>query len=386
MPDGSFLFTKNPTLEELPKMYRIALKELGPDVTPLEVVQSVYRYNPIAVWALYRAKDERRASPEIAGFIAYLPLNAAGNAALKAEKLDFLFPDFSLLAKPGENPVSFYLWAMVTPGLGNIGFALIARAIGPNLFERTPIIGRISTQSALDSVKRSSKTKEYADAKLGSIFTLTFPDHYRAQMRSMVVTEGVREPKSRAKPRPKLEAFPVATADDMAKVLAVRSAVFMSEQKCPFEEEFDGNDFSATHILGTVDGQPAAVMRMRYFAEFVKMERLAVAPRYRRTLIARQVIETGIELIRRKGFKKMYAQAQTRLTAFWKHYGFKPVAPHRKFVFSDHEYIEIEADIAPHPDVLTINSDPLVLIRPEGKWDEPGVLDHSALRPPTNPH
>jgi predicted GNAT family N-acyltransferase len=384
MPDGSFLFTKNPPLEDLPKMYRIALKELGPDVTPLEVVQSVYRYNPISVWALYRAKDERRLSPEIAGFIAYLPLNAAGNAALKAEKVDFLYPDFSLLAKPGENPVSFYLWAMVTPGLGNIGFALIARAIGPNLFERTPIIGRISTQSALDSVKRSSKTKDYADAKIGSIFTLTFPDHYRAQMRSMVVTEGARE--RRAKPRPKLEAFPAASADDMTKVLAVRSAVFMTEQKCPFEEEFDGNDFSATHILGTVDGQPAAVMRMRYFAEFVKMERLAVAPRYRRTLIARQVIETGIELIRRKGFKKMYAQAQTRLTAFWKHYGFKPVAPHRKFVFSDHEYIEIEADIAPHPDPLTINSDPLVLIRPEGRWDEPGVLDRSALRPPTNPH
>jgi hypothetical protein len=27
-----------------------------------------------------------------------------------------------------------------------------------------------------------------------------------------------------------------------------------------------------------------------------------------------------------------------------------------------------------------------VLIRPEGDWDKPGVLDLSATRPPTNPH
>ena len=34
--------------------------------------------------------------------------------------------------------------------------------------------------------------------------------------------------------------------EDLSRVIAVRSAVYLSEQECPYEEEFDGNDLSAT--------------------------------------------------------------------------------------------------------------------------------------------
>ncbi len=172
----------------------------------------------------------------------------------------------------------------------------------------------------------------------------------------------------------------------MVKALAIRASVFMIEQNCPYEEEFDGNDFAGAHILGLVGGQPAAVMRIRYFAQFVKLERFAVVPRYRRTLIAKMVMEHGIELCRRKGYRRMYGQAQTRLVSFWQRFGFKPMTKGKPFVFSDHEYVEIAAELEAHPNPLSMDSDPLVLIRPEGDWDKPGVLDLSASRPPTNPH
>jgi hypothetical protein len=55
-------------------------------------------------------------------------------------------------------------------------------------------------------------------------------------------------------------------------------------------------------------------------------------------------------------------------------------------VVSDHEYIEVERRLTPPADALTIDSDPLVLLRPEGLWDRPGVLDRSVNRPATNPH
>ena len=59
----------------------------------------------------------------------------------------------------------------------------------------------------------------------------------------------------------------------IAKVFAIRAAVFMSEQDCPYEEEFDGNDFAAaTHILGFVNGEAAAVLRVRFFADFAKID------------------------------------------------------------------------------------------------------------------
>ena len=384
-PDGAFVFVKNPSDAGLADIYEMLVKELGPNVAPFEVLKSVYRYNPLSFWGIYRSSDERRTAPVLGGFFAYLPLNEAGNAALKAEKLDGRNPNLAFLSKPGEDPVTLYLWAMVTPGLGNVGFALNARAMGPDLFERTPIVGWISTQSALDAVKRSSKTKEYADAKIGSTFAITFPEHYRAQMRTMPIIEGKR-PSGRKASRPKLEALLVSTPDQMAKVLAIRASVFMIEQNCPYDEEFDGNDYAGAHVLGLVGGEPAAVMRIRYFAQFVKLERLAVLPRYRRTLIAKHVVEHGLDICRRKGYRKMYGQSQTRLVSFWQRFGFKQMSKDKRLVFSDHEYVEIAGEIAPHHDPITMDSDPLVLIRPEGDWDKPGVLDLSAARPPTNPH
>ena len=368
-PDGTFIFTKNPSPTDLLGIYGMLVKEIGPNVAPFEVVKSVYSVNPITFWGLYRSADESRRFPRLVGFIAYLPLNEAGKAALDAKKLDGRSPDPALLAKPGQDPVIFYLWAIVTPGLGNIAFMLNGRAIGPDLFQRTPIIGWISTQSALDSVKRSSKTKEYADATIGSTFAITFPETYLTEMRALPIIEG-EKPAVRRKARSVLETRLVATPDEMSKAMAIRAAVFMIEQRCPYEEEFDGNDYAGAHILGSVNGEPAAVMRIRYFADFVKLERLAVLPRFRRTLIAKNVVEHGIEICRRKGYKRMYGQAQTRLVSFWERFGFRPMMKNGRLVFSDHEYIEIAGDIAPHADPLTMETDPLMLIRPEGLLGE----------------
>lgn len=184
----------------------------------------------------------------------------------------------------------------------------------------------------------------------------------------------------------KLSARVAATPDDIARVFALRAAVFMTEQFCPYDEEFDGNDYCATHILGFVDNEPAAVLRIRYFAEFAKIERLAVLPRFRRTLIPKVVVETAIEICRRKGYRTLYGQAQKRLVKFWARFGFQPMRKNAKLIFSDHEYVEISAELEPHSDPITTTSDPYMIIRPEGRWDEPGVLDHSAARPATNPH
>ena len=383
-PDGTFVFTKNPPPDDLRQLYEMSVAEIGPNVASFDVIKSVYETNPISLWGIYRSNDEQRSNSRLIGFIAYLPLNEEGNTLLRAHKFDGGNPDLSLLAKPGEDPVVLYLWAIATPGLGNLAFMLNGRAMGPDLFERLPIIGWISTQSALDSVRRSSKTKEYADAKIGSTFEIKFPKEYRTEMRALKIIEGVR-PGAPAKLRLKLETKLVSTSEQLDKVMAIRAAVFMIEQNCPYDEEFDGNDFCSAHILGTVNGEPAAVLRMRYFAEFAKIERLAVLPRFRRSAIAKEVVEQGIEICRRKGYTKLYGHAQLRLAPFWARFGFRPMGK-PKFAFSDHEYIEMDGDFPPHEKRITLQSDPLVIVRPEGNWDEAGVLDRSASRPVTNPH
>ena len=48
----------------------------------------------------------------------------------------------------------------------------------------------------------------------------------------------------------------------MAKIFSIRAATYLSEQPCLYSEEFDGNDFCASHLIGYVDGDPAGCVRM----------------------------------------------------------------------------------------------------------------------------
>jgi GNAT superfamily N-acetyltransferase len=131
--------------------------------------------------------------------------------------------------------------------------------------------------------------------------------------------------------------------------------------------------------------EPAACIRARFFADFCKLERLAVRPEYRKTRLAFQTVRAGIELARKKGFRRIYGHAQDRLVNFWAHFGAKPLGPNRKLVFSDFSYTEMVIELDPHEDPITIDSDPYVIIRPEGEWHAQGVLDASAMRPVTSP-
>ena len=168
------------------------------------------------------------------------------------------------------------------------------------------------------------------------------------------------------------------------QAFAVRSAVFLSEQNCPYAEEFDGNDFTATQFVGFVGGEPASACRVRYFSDFAKLERVAVRREFRRSGTAAEMIDFALELCRQKGYRKVYGHAQERLVPFWGRFGFEPING-AKFVFSDHEYVEILCDLEPHPNQVAIGGDPMVIIRPEGAWGEPGVLERSAERTATNP-
>lgn len=172
----------------------------------------------------------------------------------------------------------------------------------------------------------------------------------------------------------------------LMQVMALRAVVYMGEQLCPFEEEFDGNDFTAaTHLVACINGQAVGALRLRWFADFVKVERVAVRGDHRGTEVVRCLFGAAIELARRRGYRRALGYIQVRLAPFWRRLGFYPREGRAPFAFSDHQYIEVEGEIEPHPAPLSIDADPLVLMRPDGLWDFEGVLDRSAARPATNP-
>jgi hypothetical protein len=58
------------------------------------------------------------------------------------------------------------------------------------------------------------------------------------------------------KPRPPANINPRAISiriardpNDLMLVTAIRAAVYLAEQDCPLEEEFDGNDLVAAHFI-----------------------------------------------------------------------------------------------------------------------------------------
>jgi predicted GNAT family N-acyltransferase len=172
--------------------------------------------------------------------------------------------------------------------------------------------------------------------------------------------------------------------NDLMKMAAVRSAVFMADQVCPYDEEFDGNDFcGAAHLLGFIGGEVAGCIRARFFADFVHLGRLAVLPAFRNSKLPFALVLAAKDLARKKGYRTIYGHSQARYVKFWAHFGAKPTG--RKLVFSDFEYAEMVIDMPPDPDPIQLTSDPYIILRPEGAWDIPGVLDTSAARPVTSP-
>lgn len=179
--------------------------------------------------------------------------------------------------------------------------------------------------------------------------------------------------------RKEIDVVVVRSLDELFAAYAIRARAFMEEQSCPHEEEFDGNDLAgATHLLARRNGEPVGTMRLRYFADFVKSERYAVIRKERKLEAAYALMDAACILAARKGYKKILGHAQIRVVPFWERLGGgKRRAGRPTFNFSGHEYAEVIREVATPNNVLSIDSPPMQLARPEGLWDEPAVLDKS---------
>ncbi len=177
----------------------------------------------------------------------------------------------------------------------------------------------------------------------------------------------------------------VRTLDDYSRVVAVRSIAYIDGQDCPFDEEFDGNDFCAMHLIGWLGEEPAACLRVRFFSDFVKLERLAVRPDFRGSTLAFRLVRHALRLSARKGYRYAYGHAQSGLEDFWARFGARPIGELGAFEFSGRRYTEMMVELPAHNEAIRIGADPLVIIRPEGEWDKPGILEPRPATEPAQP-
>jgi predicted GNAT family N-acyltransferase len=107
---------------------------------------------------------------------------------------------------------------------------------------------------------------------------------------------------------------------------AIRERVFVEEQACPPEEEFDEWDAKSRHLLVRLGGEPAATSRWRVVTKWgkrwAKLERFAVLPEKRGGGMGRRLVDYTMAEARAAGHHRFLIHAQAHLQSFYESFGF----------------------------------------------------------------
>lgn len=351
-----------------------------PGLAESDAVYRVMSHNPDSVWAISKRQGFNAAAPIIDGFMAFLMLNKEGLRQLLAGTFDASNPDLKLLTPQNCKPAGIYAWATWARNGLVAGVPLAFDKMWTRTYQDADFYARAVTQYG-------QRLLETFGFKRGAVFEGLFnPDLHSLRRRCEAEVNPPSYDRYQGKASGKEIAVTMARSiEDIMRVVSVRSAVYIGEQECPFLEEFEGNDFCSTHLIGYVGNEPAGCIRIRYFADFAKIERLAVRKEFRKTRLSFHLVRAAIDLCRIKGYQRLYGHAQKRLVNFWSRFGFELFEGGKELVFSDFDYVEMQLRTERHPTAITIGIDPYVTIRPEGRWHIPGILEDSKSRPVTRP-
>jgi len=360
--------------EQIATLMELARKAI-PTLTTADVVQRVASYNPDCFWAIAHRDRFNVKAPVGEGYVAFLPLTKQGLSQLLDGTLDRRNPPLSVISAQHEKPAGIYVWHVYAPGKLAAGAPLVMQKMwSPQCHDVDVYSWSINSEAArfVEGMGfRLAPKLAGSTAPQFHLFRRSGPRHREATPCAMP---------SRQSPGPYVSVRVARTIDDFMRAAVIRGAVFIGEQKCPYDEEFDGNDFSATHLIGYVGREPAGCLRIRYFSDFAKLERLVVRKEFRSSGLARQLVSAGVEFCRTKGYTRMCTYAQKRLVKFWGKCGFSIYDAPRELVFSDFDYVEMVCNTKVADETISFETDPYVIIRPEGSWQEPGILERSKAR------
>ncbi len=107
---------------------------------------------------------------------------------------------------------------------------------------------------------------------------------------------------------------------DLENVFSIRRTVFVNEQNCPPEIEWEHEDESV-HFLALVNGIPAGAARWRLTSEGLKLERFAVLKEFRGAGIGRALVAAVLgDLPPAAG--TIYLNAQISAVGLYEKFGF----------------------------------------------------------------
>ena len=110
---------------------------------------------------------------------------------------------------------------------------------------------------------------------------------------------------------------------DMLSCLNLRRTVFIEEQNVPKNEEVDGDDPDCDHILLTVSDIPVGAARLKYYNDFIKVQRVCVLKNYRGQGIGSKIINFIIRHVEKNDIRSsIRLGSQIHALEFYKRLGF----------------------------------------------------------------
>ncbi|ASA20995.1 GNAT family N-acetyltransferase [Paenibacillus donghaensis] len=122
----------------------------------------------------------------------------------------------------------------------------------------------------------------------------------------------------------------VTTEEQLQLGLAIRTKVFVEEQKVPMQEEVDEYDVispNVQHMLIMDHGVPVATGRMIYYQnDSAKMQRIAVLKEYRAYGYGRVLLMALEEYARELGLKASILDGQCQAEVFYAKQGYEVIS------------------------------------------------------------
>lgn len=146
-----------------------------------------------------------------------------------------------------------------------------------------------------------------------------------------------------------VEIAPAVSDADRAAVRAIRQAVFVEEQRCPPDEEWDDDALTGpVHwLVARQGGAVVGCARWRPLPEAAsgeageaKLERFAVLPVARGTGLGRALVARAVADATAAGHRRLVLHAQAHLAGFYASFGFDAVG--EPFVEAGIEHVKME--------------------------------------------
>jgi predicted GNAT family N-acyltransferase len=137
---------------------------------------------------------------------------------------------------------------------------------------------------------------------------------------------------------------PIAGDDELQAAMRLRHEVFVVEQHVPLEEEYDGRDDEAIHLVAVRDGVVIGTCRLLREGELLRLGRMAVARSARRRGIASRLLQEAEGVARAGGATGITLHAQVDALPLYEQAGY--TAHGERFLDAGIEHLAMDKSLA----------------------------------------